>query len=346
MNLGAQPIFQIYRGGIPGGGRTEAQSVSIKRTNLRRVVVQAANLGLTHVCFHGFPRELRDMWDGLALLAADAGIQALASWGLDGETDGGKPFTGRAKGALIGEVLAKPSCKAGLLDAEGRWDDADKGVSGDVTDRNDALELGIALRAKAPQALVGDQPWFAIDSHGEVRRKPVTDRQDVFAGFPADEFGRVTNWRRFRQAYCNQASFKRQWGTTRYEKVFGWMERDWAKLELPFRQAGLPFDLGVTIQGYGWEDCPSDLIHCVLDTCVTKGQELIVWCDYAPSALVVAAVQVLNLLRTKGYALLGRTPQEVVRMYQASYNRTSPSVKLVEDGICGLKTMSTMGVVP
>lgn len=338
--LAPEPILQLYRGGVPGPNATA------KRDKLRAVVAQAAALKLGAVIFHGFPRELLGAWDSLAKMAGDEGVSALASWGLDGETDGGKPFTGRAKGELMGALLAKPTCLGGLLDAEGRWDDGDDARAGDVTDRDDALAMGEALRTKAPSALLGDQPWFAIDSHGSVRTKPAADPRDVFKGYPVDEFARVVNWRRFRQAYCNQADFKARWGTARYEKVFAWMERDWKLLEAPFARAGLPLERGVTIQGYGWDDAVSDLVHVVLTTCVTKGQELIVWCDYAPSAVVVAGVRALAFLRARGFATPDATAEAIVRAYQLAFNATSPTKPLDVDGACGLKTLETMGISP
>lgn len=336
--LSAKPIFQIYRGGVPGNSDTQ------KRSNLVRVVALAKTLGLDTVCFHGFPRELASAWDGLAAAAANEGVAAMASWGLDGETDGAKPFTGAAKGRLVGSVLAKKTCIAGLLDAEGRWDDGDADKPGDVTDKDDAISLGAALREVAPSAIVGDQPWFAIDSHGELRKAPrAGDSKDVFKGFPVDEFARVVNWRRFRQMYCNQAGFKAQWGTSRYEKVTAWMDRDWKKLEGPFKAAGLPFDLGVTIQGYGWGDALSDLVHQVLDACATKNQELIVWCDYEPSREIVAAVKALSFLRARGFTTLGHSADRIVRAFQLSYNQSA--VKPLDvDGACGPKTLAAMGI--
>jgi len=296
------------------------------------------------VCFHGFPQELQGAWDGLATIAADHGLSALASYGLDSSG-----LSGALKGTLMGDVLARPTCAAGLLDMEGAWDDSDKGKPGDVTDKGDALDMCAALRNRAPNALIGDQCWFAIDSHGELRARPIG--QDVFEGFPADEVARkAVNWRQFRQAYCNHAEYKARWGTLRYRKVFDWMARDWSKLEAPFKRAGLHYAPGVTIQGYGWDDMPWNLVDCLLQTCITDGQPVIVWCDYdatygyvAPSPVVVACIKALAFLRARGFAPLGRTPGDVVRAYQADYNRTAARPVAV-DGKCGPGTLATMGL--
>lgn len=336
-------IFQIYRGGISGA------TPQIRRDKLIRAVADLAapELGLSNVCFHGFPEELVNTWDGLARIASDHGMGALASWGLDGErANDGSSLTGKEKGEAMGNVLARPTCVAGLADAEGRWDTSTG--SSDVTDEDDALALGEALRAKAPNALVGDQPWFAIDSHGEVRKAPpVADPKNVFRGFPVDEFARkCVNWYQFRQAYCNEAGFKARWGRSRYEKVFAWMERDWALLKEPFKKAGLHYNPGITVQTYFWEDTPSDLMHCLITYNGERGQPVIGWCDYFPSATFLACVRGLKFLKERGYVIVGRPAGVAVKMYQLDYNRSAPAGKRIDtDGRCGIKTLGSMGIV-
>ena len=117
----------------------------------------------------------------LALTSGVAHTWAAAAWGGGllalfrfGRTVGGDQglrdaFSARTegsarKGDLVGQLLAKPTCSAGLLDAEGQWD-SDLGPADDM-DEQGALELGEALRRRAPSARVGDQPWYAIEAHG------------------------------------------------------------------------------------------------------------------------------------------------------------------------------------
>ena len=332
------PIFQLYRDGVPGA------APEVRRSKLARGVEELAGIGARALCMHGFPRELVKAWPGLERLMLDQGVLPLASWGLDGEQDNDKTkLTGKEKGECMAEVLTRPDCAAGLADAEGRWDTQSNPL--DVTDEDDALAMGEAVRDGAPSALVGDQCWFAIDSHGEVRPVvPPADPHNVFRGFPVDEFARKTvNWFQFRQMYCNQADFKARWGRDRYERVEAWMNRDWARLAAPFRRAGLHYNPGVTIQGYGWDDTISDLAHCVLKYCGQLGQPLVVWCDWFPSPVMVAVFKAYLFLLARGYIRAGSTPEEMVRAYQLDFNRTA-QVLIDTDGRMGIKTMLSMGI--
>ncbi len=334
-------IMQIYRGGIPGG------SDSIRRDKLVRGVAQLKQeLDSDSVCFHGFSRELVNAWDRLAALASNNGMQALASWGLDGEQDNdGSRLTGKEKGECIGSVLMRATCAAGLIDAEGRWD-SNIGAD-DVTNESNALAMGEALRAAAPNALVGDQCWFAIDSHGDVRTVPlVAEPQNVFRGFPVDEFARkAVNWFQFRQMYCNEAGFKAQWGRTRYEKVRAWMERDWNLIAPAFKRVGLYYNPGITLQAYGWDDCISDLMHCLISFNGEKQQPVIMWCDWYPSPVVIACVRGLEFLKANGYVITGRDAVTAVKLYQSAFNKHAPmNAQLDADGACGEKTLASMGI--
>jgi hypothetical protein len=328
----AEPILQLYRGAVPG------RTAEAKRAELTRVVIEARRLGVTHIAFHGFPRELAGAWNGLAAMADSVGVKALAAWGLDAETDNGRPFSGAAKGEFVGRVLASASCVAGLLDMEGRWDDADAGKPGDATDRDDALAMCEALRKLAPNALVGDQPWYAILAHGDVRRTP--SGQDVFRGFPVDEVARVgVNWRRFRQLYPNHAQTKAQLGTRRYPALRSRMNREWGALAAPFAKAGLPLDLGCTFQAYGWSDCPWHLVDALLTECVTLQRPCILWCDYEPDRTTKAALAFLKFLRERGFAEPGTDSREVVRAFQRSTGC------LAVDGWAGRETLSHAGIL-
>lgn len=334
-SLAGQVCFQIYRGAIT--------SPSL----LPRYLDDIRWRRLTSVCFHGFPRELVGAWDGLAKLAQNRGLLSLAAWGLDGERDNdGSPLTGTEKGDLMGQVLAHPSCLAGLADAEGRWDSSTG--PGDVTSEEHALAMGEALRARAPGALVGDQCWFAIKSHVSRRAAPVTDPSNIFAGFPVDEFAKkVVNWARFRQAYCNEAGFKSQYGKQRYATIFQWMERDWTEVQSQLALVGLDRPLGVTIQAYGWDDIPYALVSCLLEWASLRRSTVFAWSDPYPSPMFLVCLSAWQFLDSHGFVARGTTARDIVRAYQHEYNATAPENKKIdEDGSCGLATMATMGLAP
>lgn len=331
-----QALVQIYRGGISGS------TPAVRRSLLARYVERLAAMGHEGVVFHGFPRELAGAWGGLAALASDHGLAALASWGLDAERDNdGTPLTGAEKGALMGTVLAAPTCAAGLADAEGRWDTGTG--PDDVTDSDDALAMGEALRKAAPDALVGDQPWFAIDSHGSVRRKP--KGADVFEGFPVDEFAvKGVNWYRLRQLYMNQAGFKARWGGRRFEEGHAWMERDWGRIAPALEAAGLDRPLSVTLQMYGWgPDALDDLVWCLLYYRATLRRPVVGWADPFPTGEALRCLDAAQRLIDLGFAGLGVDPVDAVRGFQIEFNRTAPAAKrLVEDGRCGPRTQAVL----
>lgn len=305
-----KPIFQVYRGAVRGRDATE------KRDALARFCDRVEAIGLPAVCFHGFPVELANAWDGLARVAQNRGLLALASWGLDDES-----ITATRKGELVGDVLARSTCAAGLADAEGRWD-SDTGAT-DTTDKAGALAFGEALRAKAPDALLGDQSWFSPANH---------------SGFPFVEFARkAVNWTRFPQMYCNEAGFKSRWGTARYEKVRAWMEREWAVLNARLRAQGVERPCGVTLQAYGWDDCPSDLVDALLVES-SAARPAILWSDPFPTELVVTAVRFVLWCEREGFATVGGRPTDAVKAAQTALNRVGAS--LTVDGFAGNATLT------
>jgi hypothetical protein len=339
MSLTPGVYLQIYRSALKGSN--QAEKIGSLRSFLGSKS-DASNRGLNSVCgvvLHGFPRELTKNFITWAKPIREAGWLTLASWGLDGATDDdGSRLTAAEKGSLVGQVLVDPYCRAGLLDAEGQWD-SDTGADDDM-DESGALALTAALRKVAPNALVGDQPWFAIDSHGSVRKKPQPiDKGSVFQGFPVDEFAACINWRRFRQAYCN--NFTKQWGVNRYSKVFSWMEKDWKIVDDALRTQNLSRPLGVTIQGYGW--VLHHLVDCILTEVVTKSQEVIVWCDALPDATTMNALFIVQRLDQEGFLQTGRPSKEIVSDYQRKYNqRSDKKTTLVVDGWAGTNTLSSM----
>jgi len=327
--------LQIYRGKITG-------SPQKKLDTYKRYCDDIRVLGLPGVVWHGFPHELTHNWDQIARIATERGLLALAAWGLDGSIDEDNTrLTAREKGLLVGEVVARPNCKAGLSDAEGQWDSTVD--ANDDMNESGALEFGSAMREKAPLAIIGSQPWFALDSHGELRRTPrPLGAGGPFAGFPVDEFrAMASNWFDFPQAYAN--NFTSQWGERRYEKTFAWMERDWTHIEPALEAAGIARKRSITIQGYGWS--PRSLSHCLLDWWTKRQLPVIVWSEPWPEPLTLRVIRGVSLLIARDFAIPGIDPRDAARAYQIDYNRTAPvGKKLDEDGWMGEKTLRSLGV--
>ena len=336
-----EPIIQIYRDAIPGRGDAGREDT------LKRFLDGMKKDGWCEaVCFHGFATELVTHWDSLATMALGRGLKPLASWGLDTNKLGGK-----VKGELVGAVVSQPNCVAGLLDAEYEWDHAKS--NGDLTTPEEALKLGDALRTVAPNALVGDQCWFALESHGDDRDTPgPLGLDDVFTGFPADEFAvKAVNWIRFRQAYFNNKSTKDAWGKTRWDKGEAWMDRDWKQFHdncIKKGRQNLVRPLGITIQGYGWDDIPWVLVNVLLKYLIQNNQPVVIWCDAFPTPVVVSALRFVAFLRANGFAINSTDPRSIVRKFQTSYNATHPKTPLKVDGAGGEVSMRAAGcwVIP
>ena len=322
--------LQLYRDAIRG------RTLQERRDTLARYCDEIASMRVRGLVkgpvFHGFCEEMIDAWPRLAALARDRSLPALASWGLDS-----RDLSAARKGDLVGQVLASPDCAAGLLDAEGQWD-SDLGPADDM-DEAGALALGQALRARAPDALVGDQPWFAIEAHGDVRRtaRPL-GQGGVFAGFPVDEFASVCNLGRFRQAYIYNAK------GAFYLPTFERMDREWNDLAPALRSAGLERPLRVTLQAYGWK--VHELVHALLDRCVRPAVPLVLWCDPWPDATTLSALRFVELLVREGFAAPGVDAREAVRLWQQSFNARAPSDhQLSVDGWAGTDSALAAGVL-
>jgi hypothetical protein len=288
-------------------------------------------MGLPGVVFHGFCEDLAGAWDGLAKLARDRGLLALASWGLDS-----RDITPARKGALIADVLARPTCAAGLLDAEGQWD-SDTGPADDM-DEAGAVALCDQILRHAAGAWVGDQCWYAIDSHGGVRRTARPPREGgVFAGFPVDEFAAVCSWGRFRQAYIYNAL------GAGYGPTFKRMDTEWSTVTPALQAAGLARPLRVTIQGYRWR--LHEQVHALLDRGVSRGDPAVVWCDPWPDDTALRAIRAAMWMEHQGYAAPGIDAREAVRAAQREINRARAS-GLVLDGWWGGATDDALGLGP
>jgi hypothetical protein len=304
---------------------TEAQ----KRAQRERMCLDAVALGCPGIAWHGFPQELLAAFDDLAHMTLAHGLSALAAWGLDG-----KNASAERKGDLVGQLLAKPTCAAGLLDAEGQHD-TDTGPADDM-DEAGALAMGRAIRARAPHALIGDQPWYAIDSHGSVRRtvRPI-ELGGTFEGFPVDEFGVVCNLGRFRQGYIY-----RKLGAL-YRATYARMDREWETIAPALRAAGVERPLGVTVQGYGW--LLHELVDCLIDRGVRVGMPVFMWGEPWPDAIALRALRVVQWLQREGFARFGVSAADAVRAAQTELNRRG--ARLDVDGAFGNGSYAAAGLL-
>ena len=205
-------------------------------------------------------------------------------------------------------------------------------------DEGGALALCRALRARAPDTPVGDQPWYAIQAHGDVRRTArALDRGGVFAGFPVDEFATACDWGRFRQAYIYNAR------GGYYRPTFERMDREWAGITPALRAAGLERPLRCTLQAYGWK--LHELVHALLERCVAPSAPLVMWCDPWPEAAALAAVEFVSMLVREGFAVPGADAREAVRAWQRAYNACATEARrIAEDGWAGEESALAAGV--
>lgn len=320
MNSPSGFFLQVYRGAVRGNHALE----------LPKIVRTAKQYGFSGIVWHGFPRELLRNWPKTAKYALDLGLPSYASWGLDSAKDNdGTRLTAGEKGNLIGSVLAQSTCSGGLLDAEGQWD-SELGPTDDMGEAG-ALELGLSLRRVAPLGLVGDQPWYAIDSHGELRteaRKLASG--NVFAGFPVDEFAKhAVNWCRARQAYIYGADKD----PNAYERTFARMEREWARIRPAMEKAGLTRPETVTLQGYAWDAVLSDLVDALVDWRWNRDQPVFVWAHGLPTPPFLRALHCAQTLGELGFAKPGVLPRAAIRAFQTAHG-------LKADGLAGTLTIA------
>ena len=334
--------LQIYRGAIRGATTEAKRAVLLgymDRIQAMSARVPAGSLAsLPGSVLHGFPQELVSNFDRMALAANARGLLALAAWGLDGKADNdGSVLTAREKGRACADVLKRPACAAGLLDMEGQWD-TDLGPADDM-DEAGARDLGAEILSGAPGAWVGDQLWYAIDSHGDVRTtvRPL-DNGGVFRGFPVDEIAPVCRWGRYRQAYLYNAM------GAGYASTFARMDREWAIVQPALARAGLAQPLRVTLQGYRWK--LHEMVHALLDRHVRPAEAIVIWCDPWPDAVCLRAIAMVQFLVRAGFAGRGVDAREAVRAFQREFNKTAPvAKKLTEDGWAGAGTCGAAGVV-
>lgn len=312
------PWLQIYRGAMRGGRAELLRWLDLARELL---LLRA----IAGVVLHGFPQELERNAAGLANECRLRGLPYAFSWGLDGTRDNdGTALTPTEKGQCMGRVLALHPDAWGLLDAEGRWDTD----GGDGMHERGALEMGRALRALAPRATLGDQPWPMPDQHGGPRKVPrALDEGGPWAGYPLDEFAECVDFRAPQLYWTNWS------GSDRYRRIAAWSEREWATADATLGPAGLVRPRTVTVQGYGHEPDPWALADCLL---ARRDRPTVVWVNPSRDAsLVYRVLRAIASLDRLGYLVAGRSHTDSVRAWQRAAGLTA-------DGLLGYAGLAKM----
>lgn len=252
--------IQVYRAKVPGS--TRANRLDWCAHRLDEAVATGVVSG---IAWHGFVGELdAKMFEALAKLCHDRGLVATAAFGLGNDSN----HNADDAGDWIGELANEPNCDGVILDAEGRWEDESPRIEAQAS-----LDLRLALRAKAPQALVVDQPWPVPTLHWSV--------------FPWVEFSRCVD-AHAPQFYIND--WTKQHGKRRYARCWSWFEDSWRRLESEkLKPQALIRPRFPTIQAYGWSDIPKDL-----DDCLLRNPTLIAWAEPWPDASFVEGLKRLQ----------------------------------------------------
>jgi hypothetical protein len=314
--------FQIYRGAVQG--RSAAQ----RRSTLRTYMHDISTMGLPGVVLHGFPRELLSVYKELLDIGKELGLPVAFSWGLDGSRDNdGSRLTAEEKGSCMGEVLTHPETAFGLIDAETAWD-RDTGTDDDA-DEAGALAMGKELRKLAPDAVLGDQPWFAIQSHGDERKEALDiGSGGTFRGFPSDEFASFVDFRAA-QVYWNDAR-----GKDRAQRIQNWHEKDWREHDTSLARKGLVRPRTYTLQGYGHDDIPYELAASI-QKLLDDDKPVILWGEPYPTYVTIRIVRAVMKLRGMGYVGTG-----AVKRFQNDANQHGAG--LSADDRLGLKTADAL----
>lgn len=279
---------QIYRGAMSAA----------QRDNIGATLDSFKAQGIKGIVWHGFTMEMGPVtFAALTKLCTDRGLLSLAAFGM-GSTD---PV---GMGTRIGKVALVPGCFAVVLDMEGAWDSGKKAS---------AVQLGQALRAVAPNALVIDQPWPEPNWHDS---------------FPWEETAAFVDIRA-PQYYVNDWQ-----GSDRYERVWPVFVSQWAHLDA----TKLAHDNLVkpeirTIQGYHW------VFHSLVN-CLLTNQTMIVWAEPFPDDLWFLGVQTVAKL-----AALGFTGPNAVKSFQDKWNTDHPTDLIGNDNTCGRETAKRLGVI-
>jgi len=321
---------------IAPGPWTQLYLGSMRSGDVPTMISEVKRLGLPGVVFHAGPRSLVRAAPNCARLAAAHGVAFGWALGADGDEDSDKSrLTVEEKADCLAEVCERFEPAFAVVNAEVEWD-TDRGDDDDM-DEAGALRMGKRFRARCPRVVVIDQPWFAMDSHGEERKQAKSINQGgTFAGFPSDEFASWVDGRAPQVYFRNFGSGD----PTAYARVVAWHERDWAKHDASLARAGLVRPRTYTLQGYGHHQRPQDFVDALL---WLRDRPSILWWDheYAQRWPVTAAcLEAVNRILRDGHAPDGREPRECVRSWQRSLGLSGAQI----DGLCGWGTIERAGI--
>lgn len=287
--LPAGKYVQIYRGSMSAA---QVAGLGDKLDELKK-------LGVTGIAWHGFTTEMNPVvFARLTKLCTDRGMLSIAAFGMGSQDPVGM-------GTRMGKVGLVPGCLAVMFDMEGAWDSG-KQVQ--------AVQLGQAFRAVAPNVLTIDQPWPVPTVHWQ---------------FPWEETAAFIQIRA-PQYYVND--WTAQHGDARYAKCWAWFDSAWAKLNSRLAPKNLVRPQIVTIQGYRWVF--HDLVNCLM-----TNDTVIVWAEPFPDAVFMLALDVVVRLQSLGFS-----GANGVRQFQEKWNKDHTMDLLTADNSCGPKTALRLGV--
>jgi hypothetical protein len=328
--------LQVYLGSMTKNAQGLPNVSQIERDLIGR----ALDLGMSGVLFHGGVRHFERHHQRYVDLAKHSGIRFGFAYGVDGtrDTDGTK-LTTQEKGAIIGSLASSiPTMSMSVVNAEIQYD-SDAGPEDDM-DEAGAMAMGAQVRARAPDALIFDQPWFAIDQHGEARRqeRPI-DAGGPFAGFPSDEFASWINVRAPQVYYRNFGASN----PLAYRRVVSWHEKEWAEHDTLLEKHGLKRPRTYTLQMYGHHKRPQDFVHALV---TLRDRPVIGWWDHEyfrksdQWRITCACVAAVKQIVDGGHAPPGRSARECIRSWQQALGLKDAQL----DGACGFGTLKAAGL--
>lgn len=328
--------LQVYLTSLP----QDKDKLPSLRSIEKQLLPAARASGVAGLLFHAGPRHLEKHVARYARFGEQSGLPFGFAFGVDGEKDtDGTRLTVEEKGDILGTIAAGGwGSVMTVANAEIAYD-SDTGPEDDM-DEAGVLRMGQRARARCGAALIVDQPWFAIDSHGEERRvAQVIGQGGTFAGFPSDEFASWVDWR------APQVYF-RNFGISdpmAYRRVVAWHERDWAKHETSLARLGLVRPRTYTLQMYGHHKRPQDFVHALL---LLRDRPIIGWWDHEYYAkdrqwdVTVACMKAVAAIVSGGHAPAGRSPSDAIRSWQTALGFTGADV----DGWVGFGTLRKAGL--
>ena len=328
--------LQVYLGSLSKDGNKLPNLGQLERQLMPAVRV----LGLPGLLFHAGPRHHEAHHQRYQKFAKQQGVRYGLAYGLDGETDSDKTkLTVEEKGTVMGSLARSLSdMSLSVANAEIAYD-RDAGPEDDM-DEKGVLRMGAEVRQRAPKALFFDQPWFAIDQHGEARRvaRPLEDG-GPFAGFPSDEFA---SWIEVRapQVYFRNFGIA---DPTAYRHVVRWHEREWQEHDALLAPHGLLRPRTYTLQMYGHHKRPQDFVHALV---TLRDRPVIGWWDHEYYSkndgwrITVACMAAVKAIVDGGHAPPGRPARECIRAWQQALGLKDAQL----DGACGFGTLKAAGL--